>query len=120
MKRRRRSGSGARGGSGDRDGAVKVVPAAAAKVVPAGAGAAAGPAVAGPPTLLSLPDPLLLRVLACLPAEDLLTAARGCRRLALLASDNGLWRRHFLHRWADREDETGPDHGSPGWKVGLL
>lgn len=65
--------------------------------------------------MLTLPEPLLLRLVCFLSPDDTLSLAQTCRHLARLAGEDLVWRRHFLYRWPDAgmQDEG----ATPAWKV---
>lgn len=48
--------------------------------------------------VLSLSEPLLLRVLSFLPPDDLLALSQTCRHLRAAASDGAIWRRLYHSR----------------------
>lgn len=66
--------------------------------------------------LCTLPDPLLLRITCFLSPEDVLSFAATCRHAHDLASDDGIWRRLYYHRWPV-PCETSVDDEQPNWKV---
>ncbi|KFM22763.1 hypothetical protein F751_2954 [Auxenochlorella protothecoides] len=65
--------------------------------------------------MLTLPEPLLLRLVCFLSPDDTLSLAQTCRHLARLAGEDLVWRRHFLYRWPDAgmQDEG----ATPAWKA---
>uniref|UniRef100_A0A1D1ZPB6 F-box domain-containing protein n=1 Tax=Auxenochlorella protothecoides TaxID=3075 RepID=A0A1D1ZPB6_AUXPR len=79
-------------------------------ITPQGAGTADST-----PDMLTLPEPLLLRLVCFLSPDDTLSLAQTCRHLARLAGEDLVWRRHFLYRWPDAgmQDEG----ATPAWKA---
>lgn len=58
--------------------------------------------------VLTLSEPLLLRVLSFLPPDDLLALSQTCRQLRAAASDGAIWRRLYHSRCGSREGQEPP------------
>lgn len=67
------------------------------------------PPSATAPTLTSLSAPCILSIISRLPPEDLCSLAQTNRYFRVAASDPGIWRALFNHRWSSR---GGPVHSS--------